>query len=109
MIFYGSPPLPAGEAGSLRKSTVPITAGAKKALRVSKRKKVYNDRRRRAMRAVVKETRKLAEGQKASEAEALLPKAYKAIDKAVKRGVIKKNTAARKKSRLTAAVRKASQ
>ena len=30
----------------------------------------------------------------------MLPTAYKAIDKAMKRGVIKKNTAARKKSRL---------
>ena len=30
-----------------------------------------------------------------------LPKAYQAIDKAVKRGVIKKNTAARMKSRLS--------
>ncbi|MCF7815897.1 MAG: 30S ribosomal protein S20, partial [Candidatus Pacebacteria bacterium] len=35
------------------------------------------------------------------EAEALMPTVYKAIDKAEKRGVIKKNTAARKKSRLT--------
>ena len=31
----------------------------------------------------------------------LLSEAYKAIDKAAKRGVIKKNTASRKKSRLT--------
>ena len=37
-----------------------------------------------------------------TEAEKLLPKAYQAIDKAAKRGIIKKNTAARKKSRLTA-------
>jgi len=40
-------------------------------------------------------------------AEALLPAAYKAIDKAAKRGVIKENTAARKKSRLTARIVKA--
>jgi small subunit ribosomal protein S20 len=40
-------------------------------------------------------------------AEELLPTAYKAIDKAEKRGVIKKNTAARKKSRLSARIVKA--
>ena len=34
------------------------------------------------------------------EAQKMLPSAYKAIDKAAKRGVIKENTAARKKSRL---------
>ena len=41
-------------------------------------------------------------------AQALVPKAYKAIDKAAKRGVIKKNTANRKKSRLVAAIKKIS-
>jgi small subunit ribosomal protein S20 len=35
-----------------------------------------------------------------------LSKAFKAIDKAAKRGVIKKNTAARKKSRLAKALAK---
>jgi len=38
--------------------------------------------------------------QRREEAIKLLPSAYKAIDKACKTGVIKKNTAARKKSRL---------
>jgi small subunit ribosomal protein S20 len=40
-------------------------------------------------------------------AEELLPTAYKAIDKAAKRGVIKETTAARKKSRLSARIVKA--
>ena len=35
-----------------------------------------------------------------AEAEKALSSVYKAIDKAAKRGVIKKNTAARKKSRI---------
>ncbi|MFY9461920.1 MAG: 30S ribosomal protein S20, partial [Candidatus Sungiibacteriota bacterium] len=35
------------------------------------------------------------------------PKAYKALDKAAKTGVIKKNAAARKKSRLMKSIRKA--
>ncbi|HEU4677215.1 MAG TPA: 30S ribosomal protein S20, partial [Candidatus Paceibacterota bacterium] len=34
-------------------------------------------------------------------------RAYEALDKAAKRGVIKKNTASRKKSRLMAAIKKA--
>lgn len=83
-----------------------ITKGAKKAVRTSERKRVYNLRRTTAMRDVVKSVRKTALAGDAEAAKALLPKAYQAIDKAAKRGVIKANTAARKKSRLAAAVKK---
>jgi len=38
---------------------------------------------------------------KTKEAKNLLPKYYKAVDKAAKVGVIKRNTADRKKSRVT--------
>ncbi|MBI4117973.1 MAG: 30S ribosomal protein S20 [Parcubacteria group bacterium] len=85
---------------------MPITRGAKKAVRVSERKRVFNDRRRRAMKDVLKSIRKAAEAKNAPEAKKLLSEAYKAIDKAAKRGVIKKNNAARKKSRLVALVKK---
>ncbi len=54
------------------------------------------------MKKVVKEFRELVKADKIKEAEALMPDVYKAIDKAQKRGVIKKNSAARKKSRLSA-------
>lgn len=84
-----------------------ITKGAKKAHRASLRKRVFNVRRKSAMHDVVKEIRELAGGGKRKEAEALMPKAQKVIDKAAKRGVIKANTAARKKSRLVALVKKA--
>ncbi|MDP6387919.1 MAG: 30S ribosomal protein S20 [Candidatus Pacebacteria bacterium] len=77
-----------------------ITKSAKKAIRSSARKRVFNLRRMNTLRDTVKEIRKLAGDKKKEEATALLGKAYKAIDKAAKRGVIKKNTAARKKSRL---------
>lgn len=40
-------------------------------------------------------------------AEKLLPPAYAAIDKACKRGIIKNNTADRKKSRLALAIKRA--
>ena len=86
---------------------MPITKGAKKAHRGSERKKVFNIRRKSAMKDVVKNVDKAVLAGDTKKAEELLPAAYKAIDKAEKRGVIKKNTAARKKSRLTARIVKA--
>tara|TARA_Y100000031_G_scaffold62340_1_gene70214 strand:+ start:1096 stop:1359 length:264 start_codon:yes stop_codon:yes gene_type:complete len=87
---------------------MPITKSAKKVLRASVRKKTFNDRRRRVMRETVKGVKKLITEKKHKNAAELLPSAYKAIDKAAKRGIIKKNTAARKKSRLTLLVNKSS-
>jgi len=87
-------------------SLMPITSSAKKAVRVSLRKRAFNARRREAMKSSVKETRKLI-SQNAASAADKLKEAYKAIDKAAKRGVIKKNTAARKKSRLAKTLNKA--
>jgi len=86
---------------------MPITTGAKKALRGSERKKVFNIRRKAAMKDITKEVDKAVLAGDTKKAEELLPTAYKAIDKAEKRGVIKENTAARKKSRLTARIVKA--
>jgi small subunit ribosomal protein S20 len=54
----------------------------------------------------VKKLRKLAVAGNKEEATKMLASAYKAIDKAAKRGVIKKNTAARKKSRISASIAK---
>ena len=76
-----------------------ITKSAKKAHRVSLRKRVVNLRRTRDMRESVK----AALSGKGSGKEALAA-AYKAIDKAAKRGVIKKNTASRKKARIARAL-----
>lgn len=53
------------------------------------------------MKEVVKNIKKLVADKKKDDANDALHLAYKAIDKAAKTGVIKKNTAARKKSRLT--------
>lgn len=86
---------------------MPITKGAEKALRGSKRKQVFNLRRKNAMKDVTKEVQKAVAAGDVAKAKELLPKAYQAIDKAAKRGVIKDNTAARKKSRLTARLKKA--
>jgi small subunit ribosomal protein S20 len=87
---------------------MPNTKGAKKALRRSQRKYVHNLRRKRAMRDAVKHVQKLVQSGKPDEANEALPEAYEAIDKAAKRGVIKDNTAARKKSRLSAFIKRAS-
>jgi small subunit ribosomal protein S20 len=85
---------------------MPITKGAHKAHRSSLRKHVYNQRRKSAMNDTVKKLRKAVIAGNTQEAESMLPQAYKVIDKAAKRGIIKKNTAARKKSRLVAAIKK---
>ena len=73
------------------------TSSAKKAARGALRKRVFNERRKRAMKSGVKEFRKLA----GKDAAAKLPEVFQAIDKALKRGVIKKNTAARMKSKIS--------
>lgn len=86
---------------------MPVIKTVRKALRGSKRKKVMNTKRKDAMKAVVKDVKKLAADKKADEARKKLAEAYQAIDKAAKRGVIKKNAAARKKSRLVAMIKKA--
>ncbi len=79
---------------------MPITASAKKALRGSAKKKAVNDRRKKTMKDSIKEIEKLVKAKSLAEAKKLLSKAQAAIDKAAKKGVIKKNTAARKNARL---------
>lgn len=83
-----------------------ITSSAKKAHRASLRKRVFNLRRKAAIRSVVKKIEKLAAAKQIGEAKKLLPLAYKAFDKAAKEHTIRKGTADRKKSRLTALVNK---
>jgi small subunit ribosomal protein S20 len=80
---------------------MPIIKAQKKSVRQSAKRRVFNDRRRRAMREAVKLIKTFVAGKDAKSANEALPSAYKAIDKAVKRGVIKKNTGSRKKSQLS--------
>ena len=83
---------------------MPITKSAKKALKQNRKKRVFNIKRISKMRSLIKESRTLIKDNKKEEALKILPQTYKAIDKAAKRGVIKKNTANRKKSRLVKAI-----
>ncbi len=85
---------------------MPIIKSAKKALRGSERKRVFNIRRKRAMKDAVKEVTKLISTKDKKGAEAKLSEVYKAIDKATKRGIIKKNNASRKKSRIVKSIAK---
>ncbi len=84
-----------------------ITSSAKKAIRSSDKKRVFNLRRKNVLRDTTKSLTKALVAKDVTGAEKLLPIAYKAIDKAKKTGVIKANTADRKKSRLALAVAKA--
>ena len=83
-----------------------ITSSAKKAIRSSAKKHVFNLRRKDAMKDISKSLTKALTAKDVAGAEKLLPEAYKAIDKAKKTGVIKANTADRKKSRLALLVAK---
>lgn len=80
---------------------MPITKNAKKAHRVSLTKKAANDRTKKVLKEGAKSVQKLAAAKQWKEANASLSAAYSAIDKAAKKGVIKKNTASRKKARLS--------
>lgn len=71
-----------------------ITKSAKKAHRASLRKKALNDKRRSALRQSLKVAKATKGDVKA------LASAYQAIDKALKRGLMHKNTAARRKSKI---------
>ncbi len=83
-----------------------ITSSAKKAIRVSERKHVFNLRRKKTLSEATKSVKKAIVAKNPAEAGKLLSDAYQAIDKAAKRGIIKANTASRKKSRLVAAIRR---
>ena len=69
-----------------------------KAARVALRRRVMNLKRSKAVKDITKQFKKLVASK--GNAASLLPNAFQAIDKAVKTGVLKKNTAARMKSGL---------
>lgn len=79
---------------------MPIKESAKKYLRQTKKHRMLNLARAKAVKDITKKIKKLVAAAKKDEAKKLIAQAYQAIDKAAKRGIIKKNTAARKKSRL---------
>lgn len=87
---------------------MPNIRAAKKALRQSERKHERNLKQTKVFRDALKEIKKLAASGKKDEAAKLLPRAYKALDKAAKNNVLKKNAASRKKSRIARLLSRAS-
>jgi len=85
---------------------MPITQSAKKALRSSQTKRDFNSKKKEILNKVVKQVKKLVGEKKYKEAKALMPQIQKAFDKSVKTGLLKKNTASRKKSRISAMISK---
>ncbi len=85
---------------------MPIKKSAKKYMRVTEGKTALNRKRKLDLRIAVKQVVVLTKEGKKADAQKALSGAQKALDKAVKTGVIKKNTASRKKSRLSKAIKK---
>ena len=83
-----------------------ITKSAKKSIRQNVRRKARNLVYKDKMKSLVKEARLLVSQKKIKEAKDILPQVYKILDKAAKVGVIKKNAASRKKSRITKLIAK---
>jgi len=83
-----------------------ITKSAKRAIRVSGRRRVKNLFKMKKIKNLLKEVRNLVSQKKIEEAKKLLPQVYKILDKAAKTGLLKKNTVARKKSRITILINK---
>ncbi len=79
---------------------MPIIKSAKKRVRVSNKAAVRNSKTKRTLRSALKTFHASITGANAS-------KAQSALDQAVKKGVIHKNKAARKKKQLAAAAKKA--
>lgn len=82
------------------------TVSALKRVRMTERRNAVNSTRKTRLRHQVRKMRRLIDANDAAGAQQAMPATYSLIDRAAKWGIIKKNTAARYKSRLTARVAK---
>ena len=87
---------------------MPITTSAKKALRSSKRRMQFNIAKKELINKTLKQIKKLVSEKKLKEARDFMPQVQKILDKSVKTGLLKMNTASRKKSRISALIKKTS-
>jgi len=85
---------------------MPIKKSAKKYLRASKKRAEQNLTIKKNFKVVIKKFSELVKAGKSDEARKMMPAVQKALDKAAKVGVIKKNAASRKKSRLVKMLKK---
>mgnify|MGYP006412169979 FL=1 len=100
-LIFPLPPLPPLPPLIL----MPQTRQAKKALRKSQKKAVINKAINSTVKTLVKKSRKAVLSNDGTAGE-LIKTTIQKIDKAAQKGVIKKNTAARKKSRLMKSLNK---
>jgi small subunit ribosomal protein S20 len=85
------------------------TQSAIKRIRSSERKRKINQVHRSKARTYVRRTRRLIAAGQLDEAEVMALQATSALDKAAQKGVIHKNNAARRKSRLMRQLNQAKQ
>lgn len=78
---------------------MPNIKSAKKELRKGKKRRAYNIKIKDSLKSLIKKSRKAIEAGDAKAKESVA-QTLKALDKAAQKGVIKKNTRDRKKSRL---------
>jgi small subunit ribosomal protein S20 len=81
------------------------TVSSLKRVRMTERKTAVNRMRKSRLRHQLRAMRRLLESKDVNGASQAVPKTFSAVDKAAKQGIIKKNTAARYKSRLTLRLR----
>lgn len=81
------------------------TFSALKRVRSTEKRTEVNRARKTRLRHAIRSLRRLIEGKDVKGATDALSKTFSVIDKAAKQGVIKKNTAARYKSRVTKRVK----
>jgi small subunit ribosomal protein S20 len=84
------------------------TVSSLKRVRQTERKTAVNRLRKSRLRTQIRKLRRLVASNDSAAAQAELAGTHSLIDRAAKWGIIKKNAAARYKSRLTANVRKLS-
>lgn len=82
------------------------TFSALKRVRMTERKTLVNRMRKTRLRHTVRSMRRLLDKKDVDGAKQAVPATFSLIDRAAKWGIIKKNTAARYKSRLTARLTK---
>lgn len=88
---------------------MPIKNSAKKYMRQTETRTGQNKIVKGVVKSALKKTREALQSGDQTVAKEWFQKAQKALDKAAQKKVIKKNTAARKKSRLSALMKKAAQ
>ena len=80
---------------------MPNHKSAEKRVRQSEKRRTINRAHRTKVRTYIKKLRTALDGGKNDDVQSVLPDTISVIDKAVQKGVLHKNAAARYKSRLT--------